>query len=82
MDEEQLISMKGYIRAFKWQGLRELLFAVETATKTNIEILERDRGWLLETIYFKIKGKYRNVKIAVKGLEESMESTEEKGSNE
>ena len=53
---------KSYISGLKWTGLKPLLFEISCKTKVNFKIIDRDRGFLRETIYFEIEGSEENIR--------------------
>ena len=53
---------KSYIQGLKWAGIKTLLYELAWDNQLDISILEHDKGWFRETIYYGLNGEDENIK--------------------
>jgi hypothetical protein len=51
-----MATFKTYIAGPRWAGLKKFLYDLATMTNVELTILDQDKGWVRETVYFKIDG--------------------------
>lgn len=71
--EERYGSLKSYVQGPKWAGAKELLFALSIRYHVELTILDHDKGWIRETIYFKIDGFESDINTFMAHLNASLE---------
>ncbi len=72
------IKKQSYIKLPKWSGGREFLQELAWDNNINLTIIERDKGFIQETIYFEVKGDINKVHRFFLQFNESIRDYNEK----
>ncbi len=67
------VTMSGYAKAGRWQGLREFLEDARMACGVKLTITERHTGIVQETIYWSVSGTDTAVERFGRILKESLQ---------
>ena len=49
--------IRSCLRGLRWAGIKEFLFELAITNDLEFKVLDRDKGWLRETVYFQADGK-------------------------
>jgi hypothetical protein len=65
--------VKSYVEGPKWAGLKQVLFQLAIYYNLDLVIIDHDKGWIGETIYFSVEGESENIKGMNRALKKSIE---------
>lgn len=59
---------QSYMEAPRWAGFKQYLWDLSSAFKLKLTIIDHDKGWIRETIYWKWSGEKKNITNALNQL--------------
>lgn len=67
---------RGYLSGLRTHGIKPFLWEISTKLGLDFKVLDREKGWFRETVYFEFSGDEKNLKEAEKIIKDIVKTFE------